>query len=109
MRHVAFCAIWPVMILDDDLLEPSRAGQIGLVTTDAVAACGFVRPDVRIVGVLPAHAVAILAGKRFVRVRRQLVQDVGMAFIARLLSRKHWRPRRNLRQGIATIPAIFTK
>ena len=73
MRHVAIGAFWPVMILDDDLLEPGRAGHIGFVTPDAVAAGGLDRQNVRVVGMLPAHTVAILAGKRLVRVRRQQV------------------------------------
>ena len=97
MGHVAFSAFWPVMILDDDLLEPGRAGQIGFVTPDAVAAGGLDGQDVRIVGVLPAHAMAILTGKRLVRIRRHLVQDVGVTFIARLLARKYRWPRCNLR------------
>ena len=109
MGHVTFSAIWPVMILDDNLLEPGRAGHVGFVTTDAVAAGCFDWQDVRVVGMLPAHAVAILAGKRLVRIRRHLVQDVGMTFIARLLASKYGWPRRNLRQRIAAIPSVLAK
>src|ERR1017187_10130853 len=96
------------MIFYDDLLEPGRAGQIGFVTPDAVAAGGLVRQDVRVVGMLPAHAVAGLTGKRLVRVRGHLVQDVGVTFIARLLACQYGCPRRNLRQRIAAIPAVLT-
>src|ERR1039457_359260 len=105
MRHVTFSAFWPVMIFDDDLLEPGRTRQIGFVAADAMAAGGLDRQDVRIISMFPAHAVATLAGKRLMFVRRQLVQDVGVTFIARLLPRKYRRPRRNLRQRIAAIPA----
>ena len=109
MGHVAFGAFRPVMILDDDLLEPGRAGHIGFMTPDAITAGGLVRQDVRVVGMRPAHAVASLAGKHFVRIRRQLVQDVGVTFIAGLLARKYRRPRRNLRQRISAIPAVLAK
>ena len=109
MRQVAFSAFWPVMIFDDDLLEPGRTRQIGFMAADAMAASGLDRQDIRIIGMLPAHAVATLAGKRLMFVRRQLVQDVGMTFIARLLARKNRRPRRNLRQRISAIPAVLSK
>ena len=109
MRQVAFSAFWPVMILDDDLLEPGRTRQIGLMTPDAMAPGGLDRQDVRIIAMLPAHAVATLAGKCFVRILRQVVQNVGVTFIARLLARKHGCACRNLRQRIAAIPAVLTK
>ena len=107
MRQMTFRAFWSVMIFDDDLLEPGRAGQIGFVTPDAMAAGGLDRQDVWIIAVLPAHAVAALAGKCLVRILRQLVQNVGVTFIARLFARKYGFPRRNLRQRISTIPAIL--
>ena len=97
------------MIFDDDLFQPSRPGQIGLVTTDAMTAGGLDRQDVRIIAMVPAYAVASLAGKCLVRILRQLVQDVGVTFIARLLARKHGFPRRNLRQRISAIPAILAE
>ena len=109
MGHVTFRAFRPVMIFDDDLLEPGWTRQIGFMAADAMAASGLDRQDVRIIGVLPAHTVATLAGKRLMFVRRQLVQDVGMTFIARLLARKYRRPRCNLRQRITAIPAVLSK
>ena len=89
MGHVAFGAFGPVMIFDDDLFEPSRTSQVDLMATDAMAAGGLDRQDVRIVGVIPAHAVAALAGEGLVRILGQLVQDLGVTFIARLFAGKH--------------------
>src|SRR5208282_6257150 len=94
MGQVAIGAFRAVMILDDDLLEPGWTGQIGFVTPDAMAAGGFDGQDVRVVGVLPTHAVAVLARKRFVRIRREVVQDVGVTLITGFLARK---------QGLASI------
>jgi len=87
MRRMAVSALRAVMVLDDDLFEPRRAGRIGFVTPDAIAAGYLVRRNVRIIDMLPAYAVAGLAGKRLVRIRSKLVQDVGVTFFARLLAR----------------------
>ena len=109
MWQVTFSAFWPVVIFDEDLLEPGRAGQIGFVAPDAVAAGGLVGQDVRVIAMLPAHAMARLTGKGLVRIRRQVVQNVGVAFITRLLARKHGIARRNQIQRISAIPAVFAK
>src|ERR1035437_10846424 len=109
MRHMALGALSAVMILDDDLFEPRRAGLIGFVAPDAMAAGGLVRRDVWVVAMLPAHAVAGLAGKRLVRIRRPLVQDVGVTFITRLLARQYGWPRRNKLHSLSAIPAVLTK
>lgn len=106
---MTFRAFWSVMIFYDDLLEPGRTGQIGFVTTNAMTAGGLYRQDVRIIAVLPAHAVAAFAGKCLVRILRELVQNVGVTFIARLLARKNRFTRRNLRQRISAIPAILAE
>ena len=109
MRRVTISAIWPVMIFDDDLLEPGRAGQIRFMASNTMAAGGLDGQDVRVITMLPADAVASLTGKGLVCIRRQIVQDVGVTFITRLLARKYGWPRRNLRQRVAAIPAVFAK
>ena len=96
MRQVAFNALSAIMVLDDDLLEPRRAGRIGFVAPETIVAGCVDRRDVRVIGVLPTHAMAGLAGKRLVRIRSKLVQDVRVTFIARLLACKYGYPRRNL-------------
>lgn len=53
--------------------------------------------------------MARLTGKGLVRIRRQVVQNVGVAFITRLLARKHGIARRNQIQRISAIPAVFAK
>ena len=87
MRRMAAGALCAVMILDDDLFEPRRAGRIGFVAPDAIAAGCLVGRNVRIDDMFPAYAVAGLAGKRLMRIRGKLVQDVGVTFFARLLAR----------------------
>ncbi len=109
MRQVAFNALPTIMVLDDDLLEPRRAGRIGFVASEAIVAGCLIRRDFRVIGMLTAHTVAGLAGKRLVRIRSQLVQDVGVTFIARLLARKYGCPRRNLPQRITAVPTIFSE
>ena len=95
MRQVAIGAFWPVMIFDDDLLEPGWPGHIGFVASDAMAAGGLDGQDIRVIAMLPAHAVARLARKGLVRIRRQVVQNVGVTLITRLLARKHGIARRD--------------
>jgi len=76
------------MVLDDDLLEPRRARWIGFVASQAIVAGCLIRRDFRVFDMLTAYAMAGLAGKRLVRVRRQFAHDIGVTFIARLLARK---------------------
>jgi len=109
MRQVTFSAFGPVMIFDDDLLEPGRPGQIGFVAPDAVAAGGLVGQDIRVITMLLAHAMAALTGKGLVRIRCQVVQNVGVTFITRLLARKHGIARRNQIQRVSAIPAVFAE
>ena len=70
MRLVTFGAILAEVVFYDDLLEPFRPRNVGLVASDTMAARRLVRLDIGIVCMIPAYAMATLTGLGPVRIRR---------------------------------------
>ena len=76
MRQVTLAAIFTVMILYDDLLEPLGTRKVSLVATNTKANRRLDRQNIGIIRVIPAHAMTPLTGERLVRVLRQCFENV---------------------------------
>ena len=105
MGQVTFDALPGVVVLDDDLLEPFGPGRIGLVAADAMTASKFGRQDVRVFSVFTAYTMTGFAGQCLMFELGELLQLVGMTFVARLLARINQWARTQLHQRFTTIPA----
>ena len=80
MRPVTLAALFAIMVLDDDLLEPLRARRIGFMAAQTKAIRNFCRHEVVIERVLAVRAVAGFAGQGLVVGMRQLLGPVRPRF-----------------------------
>ena len=109
MRHVALGAFAGVMLVDNDLFVPFGTGRIGFVAANTVAEAEDFQLHVRIIGMSLARAVASLAREGLVLVFGQFLDDVRVAFLARLAAGVGgWRGG-EFTQRVTAVPAVFTE
>ena len=107
---MTFRAFLPrVMVFDRDLVKPRRAGWVGFMTANTMAARQFDRRDVRIIRMVAADPVAGFAGKSFVFPLGEVQEDLGVTFIARLFPGENWRVGRGFLQRRAAVEAEFSE
>src|ERR1044071_193511 len=107
MRRMALAAaLAGIMFFDFDLLETLRPGGTELVAPQTQGVGQLGQLDIRVVRVRPGDPVTGFAGDGFVFELGDLLQLVGMTFVARFFPGENGLARGQFLERIAAVPAV---